>query len=110
MQQDGTDIPISLVGHMTCRAPFWYMYASNRKADRENIGTGIGTWFFRKFTLYIDKVSIWYSMQTVSSFSGVAPTNVILVPKNDPAFSQGFFYLILFFFDVSSRSSHDWTT
>ena len=43
MQQAGTDIPISLVDHMTCHAPFWYMYASNRKADRENIETGIGT-------------------------------------------------------------------
>ena len=39
-------------------------------------------------------------MQIVSSFSGVAPTNVILVPKNDPAFSQGLFYFILIFFDV----------
>ena len=43
MQQAGADIPISLVDHMTCHAPFWYMYASNRKADRENIETGVDT-------------------------------------------------------------------
>jgi len=37
MQQVETDTPIFLVDHMTYHVPFWYIYASNSAADRENI-------------------------------------------------------------------------
>ena len=66
--------------------------------------------FFRTLILHIDKVSFWYIMCFVSSFSGLTSTQVILAPRNDPAFSQGLFYFILIFFDVGKWNSHDWTT